>query len=409
MKKVFLSMVVAGFLMVGCGGGGGNTAPSIEQQPILQVNTLNIKGEEIDRNVVIDASKIVANVTTSATDPEVLVFFREGNNKYDARVFLQKDSQNANVQLNVIDVGVSEYDVSCREACEQGATYQMIRERDQDILNVQVNQKSFGVDTKLYQAPLIPVSLRGNLRIGFPAGWPVFQSKLFPQADVKGDFKFDGKTYRLISLGAKTVEEDNDVTKEITYNLTFKHGDESLFLEVYSYISPDRKGTYFTIHNNEDAYYSEMYSLSQPFFKDESKKITINFNNMELKSDANSSVKKTLQANLIAPKAYVQGTVNGSPWKIDGLSGSASATNDQKSYFLTLSTKWGGSVIKITHELKGHLSVKGDFGIVGSCGDRDYACSGLTLDADQKTYRFNQVKIGNQVYNGSLYIPGIFK
>ena len=121
---------------------------------------------------------------------------------------------------------------------------------------------------------------------------------------------------------------------------------------------------------------------------------------------------RLLGSNLIIPKTIATLELNTQPIKLyKDIKVEANATNDQKSYQMAFGNNLDNiSTLKIIHELKGHLSANYQTGEeTYTCGNREIACAGLFVGSDQKTYRFNQVKVGNNTLNGSVFIPGVFE
>lgn len=133
----------------------------------------------------------------------------------------------------------------------------------------------------------------------------------------------------------------------------------------------------------------------------------------ELTDETGEKPAKTLTGNLKIPNMVWNVALNGEVPDLVELVGGF-AENDSKYYALNLitldSSTRRSTYLEIRQELDGHLWLDYYGGEDSpSCGSPTTACVGLTVDTDKKTYRFNNVRLGDYTLNGGLYIPGVFE
>ncbi|RYY79179.1 MAG: hypothetical protein EOO69_07890 [Moraxellaceae bacterium] len=223
---------------------------------------------------------------------------------------------------------------------------------------------------------------------------------------------FDGKAYEISSVDYPEIVEYDNKIYNTQYEITLKNNVETILLSINTNegaIYPFNQATVTIIKDNE--YYSAQIPVPQKFWMENLQSITINIPQVIL-TDDKTSVTKLLSSNLIIPKITATVDLNEQPIKLyKDIKVEADATNDQKSYQMAFGNNLDNiSTLKIIYELKGHLSANYKTGDeTYTCGNREIACAGLSVDSDQRTYHFNKVKIGNNTLNGLVFIPGIFE
>lgn len=402
--------------LVACGSGSSD---GVSAQPETPLNTLSIQGTSVDRTIVIDpeaqdfllladANQFVNHIllqpkNTSSTTPVIYAAAGFMDNQY-AFLGLVLPEKNTNIA----------YRVSCAKDCEHAVHYTLSKESGKDVLSLDVRQQA--KYTKLpEETPEVPVQLNGRLQFSFPEGWPVFQTKRFPAVQV-GKLIFDNRTYQLTGIDSAEVAQSNGVRSTLQrihfneYKGLPSFSEKYLTLTLRTDRSADHTGqvsVYVAVDNKN---YSASYALPQRFWLENGQRAQLNMNNLLLKDEQDTVAGKILLANLNVPKMGGQLFWNEESMSVlDKWNNRASAENDQKSYQINVGSGGKSHTLKITHELKGHLSLSNGISSDPHCGDRAQACTGLSVDTDQKTYRFNQVKFGNDVLNGSVYIPGVFE
>lgn len=414
-----LMAFATGILLTGCGDGGSS------EEPEAPVNILRVKGGTIDKTIVIDPEKLDYTFLAEGNQPISLMMFQPKINQSVETVFIGAgwllNSQYAFFSLILPEKNSSTgYKVACNKDCEHSTRYFLSREYGKDILTFDINQQAVysKLPVPMVDVPLladIPVQFAGRLRFSFPQGWPVFQRQRFPVVEA-GKLSFDNQSYRLDHVSQTEMAHQDGIRTTIQRIRLIEDKRENLLslksldLSITTQVRAGHTGQAIVRVLSGSKHYSASFSLPQRFWLENDERIVLNINNLILKDDSNPGESRVLLANINIPKITGQIMWNSQPLTPrDNAPTSASADNDRKFYQVALGQNGSGITLKIIHELKGHVSLSAGWNPDKSCGDRQQVCAGLSVDADQKTYRFNRVKLGDDVLNGTLYIPGVFE
>lgn len=448
MKKLVLISTLFGIGLVGCGG-SSNDASSAPQSS----NVLTIQGDKLNQKTTVD--QIADNVKISATgnQPISSISWISGghiNEKFKfGQIFLDSTEQNASlwylgdtIDTNGVLTGFGLDGFSCVfPECSVQPKYLLTKVKDELNLQIKFDNNQYvykdastiGKDVTpkskaiiaqkkdgIIINPTLPtqpdvstklVKVTGDLNFKIPSNWPIVQKNRFPIVQMQGDFIFDGKSYEIFKIEHPDVIEQDTFISTI-YRVGLKNADDKIFLNISTLESKLDSSVESAISVSADEVkYLAVQLEPQDFWLENSKELKININNVVL-TDEKTSEQKILSSNLIIPKIATMITLNGQVLTIpENQWVEANAINDQKLYSLDFGgSSASTSTLQIIHELKGHLSAKYQIGDQSyTCGSREIACVGLSADADQKTYQFNQVKVGSNTLNGSVFIPGVFE
>lgn len=448
MKKLFFIATLGGIALIGCGDESSNNNSAIVSP---QTNILSIQGDKVNEKTTID--QIADNVEISATGNQPIhsFFWSSGDNKNgnfkigqiflnsakeSAELFYMADGIETNNSVNGFILSRSYCNsVECskylltegKEELNLQIKFNSIQSVYQDASTIGINAtpKSKVIVGREKDAviihPELPaqpdvnkkiVTVTGDLNFKIPSSWPIAQKSRFPVIQTQGQLIFDGKAYQISSVDYPEIVEYENKIYNTHYQITLKNNVEKILLSINTNegaIYPFNQATFTIIKDSE--YYSAQVPVPQKFWIENPQSININIPQIILTNDE-TLITKLLSSNLIIPKITTRVDLNGQPIKLyRDIKVEANATNDQKSYQMDFGNHIDNiSTLKIIYELKGHLSANYQTGDeTYTCGNREIACAGLSVGYDQKTYRFNQVKVGNNTLNGSVFIPGVFE
>ena len=448
MKKLVFIATLGGIALIGCSGGSSDNDSAVVSP---QKNILSIQGDNINQKTTID--QIADNVKISATGNQPIDFiswYSVGNKNERfkfGQIFLEKGKESAKLFLlaDAIEINNSVNGFLLSSSyCNSVECSKYLMTEGKEELNLQIKFKNIqsvyqdastiGINatskSKVIIArekdgiiihPELPVqpevntkivTVTGDLNFKIPSSWPIAQKSRFPIIQTQGQLVFDGKAYKISSLNYPEIVEYDNKIYNTHYEITLKNNLETILLSINTNegaIYPFNQATVTIIKNDE--YYSTQVPIPQKFWIENPQSITINIPEVILIDDI-TSMTRLLGSNLIIPKTIATLELNTQPIKLyKDIKVEANATNDQKSYQMAFGNNLDNiSTLKIIHELKGHLSANYQTGEeTYTCGNREIACAGLFVGSDQKTYRFNQVKVGNNTLNGSVFIPGVFE
>lgn len=426
MKKLFVVGALSAGL-VACGGGGsGGGSDSGKRSDPNQLNTpasnvLTVKGTGVNKQEAITVDKKDIFVFARGNQPVDSVYFypkgASADNFPDGWFGSLDFSYNYKAQVGYLDFGnTTDTYLSCaQDACLQNGSYDFQVGTQQAILTFNFDQSP---NTYHYQVNgkerTTPVKLSGNLQFTFPANWPVLQGPRFPKAVPQGDFFWGGSRYDVSSF---PVSEKNATTSQWTHSFRLTQDSDLVTLKITEF-----SATSFRVSMSDgfDTYSADVVAAKSPW-QENDKVVNLTIGEPESQGhllplelwneDGTSS--QMLKARLEIPRPILNLTINGKAPDQIQLEGGY-AQNERKYYQLSLKQQKGSATIYNTmnlyQALDGHfwLSYFGDRTSL-YCGSADNACPGLSVDADQKTYHFNHVKVGTDVLDGSVYIPGVLE
>lgn len=198
--------------------------------------------------------------------------------------------------------------------------------------------------------------------------------------------------------------------------LSFKRGDDNVDIEIFKKNDDNQYNediminvrSYNLKNYESDFSFYGLIPASSISWGDDGKILSINIQNLNL-FDKGRTKSRVLDLEYNIPRNTSNILINKEIYPILRQNyGFAYVVNDQKKYSISLIGQTGAYPLEVIQEFNGHISIetkKENEKIV--CGDRYKSCSGLSMDNDKKTFRFNNVKLGEDVFNGMIYIPGI--
>lgn len=422
---LFLSFISMGLVACGGGGGGGGSSNStppaavdIGQITTPGSNLLTIKGDGINKQEQVVATEKEIVLFAVGNQPMHFIMFEpklgQSQSQTAGGIRLLPESTQAGLILLRFDKD-AKTQLSCQSgnACEEHSNYSLEAGSQRSLLSINFNQSPNTYVIKKSNQQ-IPVKVSGNLQFGIPASWPVLQAKRFPVMDVKGSLVWAGETYQLERLGKVPRIWWGGPR---TISLYFKSiSGSSKALELV--LNIDHDDTFnIRLDDGGESSYSFYGSSYKKYFFENDRELHLKLNKLVL-SDFDDN-RLILSSDLRFPKLFSDVSFNGYPVFEDVVGISGAARNASKTYSITFQSSGisdeGEREIETTYlnlnqELSGHVwmsySVRSNEYV---CGSVTKNCPGLSLDPDQKTWRFNNVDLFKQAskLNGMLYIPGI--
>lgn len=455
MKEKVIYTAIMGLILSGCGGGESASEPMASTLTIGEKNQIHITGinrndgSTIDHTVQLDGKNSGAVFYANANDPISNFSITPANDQLiKSAGYFALDNSLQQVKSNYLKYmqGDKVFGLSCNMKIADTLiqnNYSLTKNSSQSLLKIQLtntpkcttqliknpdfsSQPSYSsydtdypftvaslddqINAVETNANIYDAKISGELTYAIPNQWAVAKSNRFPVIDVKGQLSINGKTYKVY----KIYNQDFWVDKYIVALRVINELGDAVTLYINEYPEKNRfnkqAGTYVNFSNNDQP---GLYVPSGQKVWEE--RDGIFYLNLDGQYTDETGQVKVLKSNLAIPTLKSQLTINGKPYifRIYNGKNEAISKNEQRGY--TLGSDYDGP-ISITHEGKGHLSLKytkyptsqaagGNY----TCGSAEQACAGLTVDADQKTYHFNQVAAGDQILNGTLYIPGVFQ
>jgi len=263
----------------------------------------------------------------------------------------------------------------------------------------------------------IPATITGDLELKIPSNWLAFKKDRFPKKDGIGNLKVDSQIYKLSEMNSDInfYKDDNGEYIGSVDQLDFKKGDDSVNIEIYKGIEESqsfkdiRLKIYNYNKNNESFFlFNDLIPASFVSWNEDGKILSINIEKLILVNRENSKT-KMLDLKFNIPRNTSNLTINNEKILILRQDyGFAYVINDQKKYAINLVGKAGNYPLEITQEFNGNVTIetiKENEKIV--CGGRYKPCLGVSMENDKKTFRFNNVKLGKDILDGAIYIPGV--
>lgn len=449
MKQIVFISALISFGLVGCGGSSSEPSTidllpnkvTIDEKNQIRVTSEGITQtglvtEKVDNLINLNAEISDVKFFARANEPISVVEIYPANEQLklpSGWINLNYKTKQANLQFLAASHDSKDFSLTCEgDGCiAKNAIYKIADNTRNSVISINFDGANikhhnilplkFSTSNHYYNTGDIGSSISynmsssnasifGELNYSIPNQWVVMQKNRFPLINVEGQLIFDGEAYTVTEL-----EESfsTDSPKSLVFSFINGKGQKlSLFIsQVNDATSTRETGTYLTIIDGNESFQGH-YPLQQKIWSDTKQQTRFNFNQLTLKSW--NGTPKLLMSNLAVPYLDSLLTLNNKPLNFRFYDGKtqAFARNDQKGY--NLLTTEGSTLqeysLKFIHELKGHLSISYQTGDeTYTCGNREIACAGLSVDSDQKTYRFNQVKVGNNTLNGSVFIPGVFE
>lgn len=263
----------------------------------------------------------------------------------------------------------------------------------------------------------IPAMITGDLELKIPSNWLAFKKDRFPKKDGIGNLKVDSQIYKLSEMNSDInfYKDANGEYIGSVDQLNFKKGDDSVNIEIYKGIENSqsfkdiRLKIYNYNKNNESFFlFDDLIPASFVSWNEDGKILSINIEKLILVNRENSKT-KILDLKFDIPRNTSNLTINNEKNLILRQDYSfAYVINDQKKYAITLVGPAGNYPLEIIQEFNGNITIetiKENEKIV--CGGRYKPCLGVSMENDKKTFRFNNVKLGKDVLDGTIYIPGV--
>ncbi len=411
MKKQILLVALMSTGLVACGGGGSGGSSgggSGTQLTTPAANVLTVKGTGVDKQETITVDKKDILISAIGNQPIQLVEFYQRPESYDwyGRIALSTNSNKAQLDKLAFDNRNTAFLLCAANSCQENTTYGLQHGTQQSILSINFDQapNNYRLGGSNESKP---VKVSGNLQFGIPANWPIVHSQRFPVANVQGQLAWGGQQYQLSAV--------DDITATV-HKLTLRGPTGLIYLTVnqlsansFKLELKDGVKTYSTGDLNITGVMVPWQETLQQI------KVELGLLGVALFNDNGGEPARALTGSLLIPKATFNLNVDGEI--LDGgnikLVG-AYAENESKYYALTLKQVDGNTTVstyaEIRQELDGHLWLDYYGGEDSpSCGSPTTACAGLTVDADKKTYRFNNVRLGDFSIKGTAFIPGVFE
>ncbi|MHA3982645.1 hypothetical protein [Acinetobacter venetianus] len=263
----------------------------------------------------------------------------------------------------------------------------------------------------------VPAIISGDLVFKIPSNWLAFNKNRFPEISSDKSLKLADKTYQIseISSDIAFYKDDNGRYIGSIDQLDFQNAEEVVSLHIYHGIESgssfkDTRLEIFNYNKNGENIFSFVDSIPSSFIKlnNSGEILSFNIKNLNLYFQE-QGITKTLDLNFTMPRYTSNMQVNDenvllSTSNIDF----AYVINDRKIYAINLKNYSSSYFLNIIQEFNGSLSIESiDGESKVTCGDRNNSCLGLSMNSDKKTVKFDNVKLGEDVLNGTIYIAGV--
>lgn len=263
----------------------------------------------------------------------------------------------------------------------------------------------------------VPAIISGDLVFKIPSNWLAFNKNRFPEISSDKSLKLADKTYQIseISSDIAFYKDDNGRYIGSIDQLDFENAEEVVSLHIYHGIESsssfkDTRLEIFNYNKNGENIFSFVDSIPSSFIKlnNSGEILSFNIKNLNLYFQE-QGITKTLDLNFTMPRHTSNMQVNDenvllSTSNIDF----AYVINDRKIYAINLKNYSSSYFLNIIQEFNGSLSIESiDGESKVTCGDRNNSCLGLSMNSDKKTFKFDNVKLGEDVLNGTIYIAGV--
>lgn len=410
MKKIcigFLSLLI----LNGC-----KNDEKTNEESLINQNNLFIKGDGISKQVVFDTGNTNYDFISYDNDPHFYINFRskELTPIFYGIIHLDQTTKNSSLETLILD----EVGLRCLPlfGCKENTSYDLQSKNGLNFIKINFKDsanfllKPLDPESYPYEFNQIPVLINGQFSVNAPMSWPIFQTQRFPKYTAQGTFNFDGKTYDVSTINLPRFNYENSELKSKSISIYLESSLDTLHLVVTKRfdISDQYDNVFIEIYNED--FSSSSLPISKESWQDEGNLIALGLNNVMLR-DRNSSNVKSLNANIQFPRSHAKLTFNGNKLNIIPVGSSflAMTENDQKMYQIGTYINNKDAELKIIQELKGHISLKLKVydSDTFSCGDRDSPCEGITFDEPLKNFIFNNVKLGSENLNGTVYFAGV--
>ncbi|WP_213071133.1 hypothetical protein [Acinetobacter sp. 2JN-4] len=417
--KLISISVLTVFLITGCGS-DKKVGGSVEK------NILTIQAEEFNDKIKLNLKVGNYSLSAKGNDPDVTLSFWEFDKLND---FFYGDlrliAENKKASFATLAWG-SNYKYSflfCISylECADNTSYRFdeVGRKLKVSFKKNSNQliRDYVEEAERESARAIPATISGDLEFKIPSNWLAFNKNRFPEIKKKGSLKFDDQTYQLSVIDSDVVFYRDGSGEYISSvdHLNFKNDEETISIHIYQGVAESNsfKDTRLEIINYNkkgklNFSFDDFVPASFISWTDNGKILSINMENLKL-YDKERDINKILNINFDIPRNISNLSLNNenvllSTSRIDF----AYVINDQKIYAINLKNYSESYFLNIIQEFNGNLSIEsvdGESKI--TCGDRNNSCLGLSINSDKKTFKFDNVKLGKDVLNGTIYIAGV--
>ncbi|RZG80650.1 hypothetical protein EXE10_13885 [Acinetobacter sp. WCHAc060033] len=410
MKKIAVSSLLSMFVLAGCGGSDHSDSSKVDNDS----SYLIVKGNGISETMKFDESKLEYTIVATGNQPISLGSFNAIGEVYPAftNVEFNKDNK-VKLTMAYTKAGINQAKlVICfpNFNCSSNSTYSITDLNQKKKIQVTLvdapNQFYMGDSSHQITdlSELKNVTVSGKLNYYSESNWPIFQSNRFPAIPIQGKIIFDKDEYQIQRYEEVDSTYENQVLRT-ERSLILKNGDKSIFLTIIkTYNTTSENDIAIVISTDTDTY--RITDLPNEIWSTSTQGLQLNLNSLELKNSNDQM--KILSSNAFVPFDQSNLILNNMN-KLSLINSNVQAytRNDQKLYELGFKEQGNLTIIQ---EFKGHLSATLTQGeTTYHCGDRNTACTGLTVDNSKQNFTFNNVKIGSNTINGTYYFAGVFE
>lgn len=414
LKLINISILTI-FILTGCGS-------EKKEESQFEKNVLEIQAEGFSDKINMDFKEGDYSLIAKGNDPDVSLSFRKLKGKNDILYgdlrLLASEHKAGFATLAWGDYRV----LFCISylACVDNTEYRF------DGINRKITVSFKNNNNRLFKNYLedggdwsktVPATISGDLAFKIPSNWLAFNKNRFPEINRDKSLKLADKTYHISEISSDIAFYKDDSGRYIGSidQLVFENAEEVVSLHIYHGIdnSSSFKDTRLKIFNyNKNGenifYFDDSIPSSFITLNNSGEILSFNIKNLNLYLQE-QGINKTLDLNFTIPRHTSNMQVNDenvllSTSNIDF----AYVINDRKIYTINLKNYSESYFLYIIQEFNGNISIEsvdGESKI--TCGDRNNSCLGLSLNSDKKTFQFDDVKLGKDVLNGTIYIAGV--
>lgn len=410
MKKICVGLLSL-LILYGC-----KDETKTNKESLINQNNLFIQGEGVSEQITLDTKNTNYNFVAYGNGSEFSILFqsKEANPVQYGQITLDQATKHSS-----LDVLIRVADgINCPPllVCTENTSYDL---ESKDGLNfIKINFKDApnfflkpkNTESSSIEFTRIPVLINGQFSVNAPINWPVFQTQRFPKYYAEGSFNFDGKAYDVSSIDSPSFQYENGELKSESISIHLKSSIDTLDLVITKRFAISDQYNNVLLNIYMENFISHVLAVPNETWQDEGNLIALDLNNVNL-VDRNSSNLKTLNTNIKISRSYAKLILSRNKLSITPVDSSfiTRTENDRKIYYISANINNEYAELQIIQELKGHVSV--NFVIDGgdnlTCGDRSTACEGITFDEQRKNFTFNNVKLGSENLNGTVYFAGV--
>lgn len=425
MKLKLFNVLILSVFLVGCGGSDSDNKTDQSTN-----NLLIIKSDAFEKRLKLPFNEQEYQLSAYGNIPKVTLSISNSdleNSNNSSLGWLELDQHTKEVNFSSL-VWSSGYDVSALQCfnnirCQENSTYSF--DESTRKLNIKFsNTPNILIKDYSKFSEQSEAIISGKFEFLIPKNWIAFNKERFPIMKETGSFNINGQDYKLSNFETdmhRYIETVDNIERTYIGSIDviqLQYNDKSVYLylnqnieDSNSFNTPSVRLYISNSNEFDDSFSSEWLDIdsSQVNWGEDGKLLSLNLNKVKF-YDKNKNIEKTINSNLVIPRSTANITLNTEKALLEfsGDGYSARVVNDQKIYNVRLESETKTLPFQLIQEFNGNITLEYNDGVNKiNCGDRENLCSGLTIDTDKKVFRFDHVRLGDNILNGTIYIAGL--